>query len=239
MSSPILASHDPNLIVVSAGRSGSSLLVNYLNSNRQIHCHGEILNSGHKIYGTVEGKTREQLLRHVASFFGTGDAYYMGAKFLTHQFEELDLPLSAVLETLGRPRVIVLYRRSLLETYLSLLIAEQTGLWYSTGTIEQASVSLDIGRFKAFAAVQRRRWHQAIDDISALCPFLSASYEELTGDCRAVMNRIFSFLEITPVIVHSESVKQNPGDLMNKISNASLLPVPDLEAAAALTLEIE
>jgi len=60
---------DQNLIVLSAGRSGSSLLVNYLNSNRQIYCHGEVLNSGHKIYGTTEGKTREELIRHVASFF--------------------------------------------------------------------------------------------------------------------------------------------------------------------------
>jgi len=239
MSGPILAGNERNLIVVSAGRSGSSLLVNYLNCNRQIHCHGEILNSAHKIYGTVEGKTPEEVLRHVASFFSAGDTCYMGAKFLTHQFEELDLPLPAVLETLRRPKVIVLYRRSLLETYLSLLIAEQTGLWYSTGMTGHASVKLDIEQFKVFAAVQRRRWQRAMEDISRLCPFLCTSYEEVTRNCTAAMNRIFSFIEITPVMVYSESVKQNPGSLMDKISNASLLRPEDLEAAATLALEIE
>ena len=132
MSEPVFAEHDRNLVVLSAGRSGSGLLVNYLDSNRKIHCHGEVLNSGHEIYGNVEGKTKQELIQHVASFFHAHSASYVGEKFLTNQFDELEISLKDVLEVLNGPHVIVLFRRSWLETYVSLRIAEQTGIWYSS-----------------------------------------------------------------------------------------------------------
>lgn len=230
--------HGRNLIVLSAGRSGSSLLVNYLNSNRQIHCHGEILNSGHEIYGTIEGKTREELIRHVASFFKKQDATYVGAKFLTHQFDELDITVSDVLEVLRRPKVIALYRRSLLETYVSLLIAEQTDTWYSSGVINNVSVILDLPQFHEFAEVQRRRWEDSMREVSRLCSSICISYEELVNDPAITMNRVFSFLDVPSADVHSESVKQNPRDLSTKISNYDSLPRAEITAAATTCLEL-
>lgn len=230
--------HGRNLIVLSAGRSGSSLLVNYLNSNRQIHCHGEILNSGHEIYGTTEGKTREELIRHVASFFKKRDATYVGAKFLTHQFDELDLTVSDVLEVLRRPKVIALYRRNLLETYVSLLIAEQTDTWYSSNVINNVSVMLDLPQFHEFAEVQRRRWQDSVREVSRLSSFICVSYEKLVSDPSATVDGIFSFLNIPPATIHSESIKQNPGSLRRKISNYDSLPAIELKVAASAYLEL-
>jgi LPS sulfotransferase NodH len=238
MSEPASVMHDRNLIVLSAGRSGSSLLVNYLNSNRQIHCHGEVLNSGHEIYGTTEGKTREELVRHVASFFQRRDATYVGAKFLTHQFDELDITVPDVLEVLRRPKVIALYRRSLLETYVSLLIAEQTDTWYSSQVVNNVSVMLDLTQFQEFAEVQRRRWQDSMREVSRLCSFIYLCYEELVSNPRATTGRIFSFLDLPATAVHSESVKQNPGDLRGKISNYDLLHPTELTAAASAYLEL-
>lgn len=233
MSEPISAMHDRNLIVLSAGRSGSSLLVNYLNSNRQIHCHGEVLNSGHEIYGTTEGKTRKELIRHVASFFQKRDATYVGAKFLTHQFDELEITVSDVLEVLRRPKVIALYRRSLLETYVSLLIAQETDTWYSTDVINNISVTLDLARFHEFAEVQRQRWQNSMREVSRLCSFVCVSYEDLISNRRASSDRIFAFLDIPSTTVHSESLRQNPGTLKSKISNYDSLPPAELTAAAS------
>jgi len=238
MSEPVSAIHDRNLIVLSAGRSGSSLLVSYLNSNRQIYCLGEVLNPGHKIYGTTEGKTREELIRHVASFFQTRDVTYVGAKFLTHQFDELDITVSDVLEVLRRPKVLALYRRSLLETYVSLLIAEQTDTWYSSNVINNVSVTLDLAQFYEFAEVQRRRWEDSMREVSRLCSFVCVSYEELINDQAITMKRIFSFLDVPSADVHCESVKQNPGDLSTKISNYDSLPRAEITAAATICLEL-
>lgn len=238
MSEPVSAMHDRNLIVLSAGRSGSSLLVNYLNSNRQIHCHGEVLNSGHKIYGTTEGKKREELIRHVASFFQKRDVIYVGAKFLTHQFDELDITISDVLEVLRRPKVIVLYRRSLLETYVSLMIAQETDTWYSTDVINNVSVTLDLAQFHEFAEVQRRRWEDSMREVSKLCSFAYVSYEELVSSPGATVDGIFSFLNIPPATIHSESIKQNPGSLRRKISNYDSLPAIELKVAASAYLEL-
>jgi LPS sulfotransferase NodH len=237
MSEPVSA-HDRNLIVLSAGRSGSSLLVNYLNSNRQIHCHGEVLNSGHEIYGTTEGKTREELIRHVASFFQKRDATYLGAKFLTHQFDELDITVSDVLEVLRRPKVIALYRRSLLETYVSLLIAQETDTWYSTDVINNVSVILDLAQFHEFAEGQRRRWEDSMREVSRLCSFMCVSYEDLVSNRSEATQRIFSFLDLPATAVHSKSVRQNPGDLRSKIANYDSLPHAEVTAAASAHLEL-
>lgn len=229
---------DQNLIVLSAGRSGSSLLVNYLNSNRQIYCHGEVLNSGHKIYGTTEGKTREELIRHVASFFQKRDVTYIGAKFLTHQFDELDIAVSDVLEVLRRPKVIALYRRSLLETYVSLLIAQETDTWYSSDVINNVSITLDLAQFHEFAEVQRRRWEDSMQEVSRLCSFMCVSYENLVSNRSEATQRIFSFLHLPAIDVHSESLRQNPGDLRSKISNYDSLLPAELTAAASAHLEL-
>jgi LPS sulfotransferase NodH len=229
---------DRNLIVLSAGRSGSSLLVNYLNCNRQIHCHGEVLNSGHEIYGTTEGKTREELIGHVAFFFQKRETTYVGAKFLTHQFGELDITVSDVLEVLRRPKVIALYRRSLLETYVSLLIAEETDTWYSSNVINKVSVTLNLPQFQEFAKVQRRRWQDSMREVARLCSFVCVSYEELINDQAITMNRVFSFLDVPSADVRSESVKQNPGTLRDKIANYDSLPVGELTAAISLCLEL-
>jgi LPS sulfotransferase NodH len=237
MSEPVSALHDRNLIVLSAGRSGSSLLVNYLNSNRQIHCHGEVLNSKHEIYGTTESKTREELIRHVASFFQNRDATYVGAKFLTHQFDELDITISDVLEVLRRPKVIALYRRSLLETYVSLLIAQETDTWYSTDVVNNVSVTLDLPQFQDFAKVQRRRWEDSMREVSRLCSFICVSYEDLVSNRSSTCDKVFAFLDIPSTTVHSESVKQNPGQLTGKISNYYSLPTAEMQAAATECLE--
>jgi LPS sulfotransferase NodH len=239
MSGPILARHQRNLMVLSSGRSGSSLLVNYLNCNRQIHCHGEILNSAHEIYGKVEGMNRAELLRHVVSFFDVGEAAYVGAKFLNHQFEELDLSLAEVLEVLRRPKVIVLYRRGLLETYLSLLIAEKTDLWYSTQAINRTAVPVNLADFAAFAGEQRRRWQDSMAAVCRLCPFICVAYEHLVANPAAAMAEVFRFLELPAVPVCSESLKQNPSDLRSKISNIEELPAAALAAAANDLLELE
>jgi len=237
MSEPVSALHDRNLIVLSAGRSGSSLLVNYLNSNRQIYCHGEVLNPGHEIYGTTEGKKREELIQHVASFFQKRDATYVGAKFLTHQFDELDITISDVLEVLRRPKVIALYRRSLLETYVSLLIAQETDTWYSTDVVNNVSVTLDLAQFHEFAEVQRQRWQRSMQEVSRLCSFICVSYEDLVSNRSSTCDKVFTFLDIPSTTVHSESVKQNPGELTGKISNYDSLPAAEVTAAAAECLE--
>ena len=229
--------HDRNLIVLSAGRSGSSLLVNYLNSNRQIHCHGELLNPEHEIYGTVAGKTRQELILHVASFFQPRAETYVGAKFMTHQFDELDLSLRDILDVLQRPRVLALYRRNLLDTYVSLRIAEQTNVWYSAHAVNHEAVTLDLGDFYAFAAVQRRRWRDCMQEVAGLCAFVCCAYEDLVSDSAAVMNRVFAFLELPSTPVNSESVRQNPGNLQRKIANYAAIPAREMAQAEAASLQ--
>jgi LPS sulfotransferase NodH len=237
MNFPPVTLHEKRLIVLSAARSGSSLFVNYLNSNRQIHCHGELLNSDHG-YGSVEGKSKDELCRHVAYFFRPHEELYVGCKFLTHQFDELDITVKDILDLLKYPKVLVLYRRNLLDTYVSLQIAVQTGVWYSSTAVNDVAITLDLEAFREFAYVQRRRWTECLQAIRTLGPHFCLSYEDLVNNPATTMSNAFAFLELESVAVHTDSVKQNPWSLKNKVSNYDWLRLDELAASPLVRLQI-
>jgi LPS sulfotransferase NodH len=229
--------HHGRVIVLSSGRSGSSLLVNYLNSNRCIHCHGEILGSEHG-YGNVEGKSTTELQAHVVSFFRKQSTAYVGAKFLTHQFEELKITIDDVLEVLREPKVLLLYRSNLLETYVSLLIAQENNIWYSSHTVNHISVPVNQRQFLDYVSVQRRRWQRCLESICGRVPLFYLTYEQLVEAPRESMDRVFAFLDVPPTPIYTKSVKQNPRSLREKVSNYDVLDLDGPEMSRLLYLRL-
>jgi LPS sulfotransferase NodH len=225
------------VIVLSSGRSGSGLLVNYLNSNRHIHCHGEILSSEHG-YGNVDGKSTTALRAHVVSFFRKQSTAYVGAKFLTHQFEELKITLEDVLEVLREPKVLLLYRSNLLETYVSLLIAQENNLWYSADAVNDISVPVNPQEFLDYVSVQRRRWQRCLESICGRVPLFYLTYEELVAAPRERMEQAFAFLDVPSAPIYTKSVKQNPRSLREKVSNYDALDLDSPEMSRLLYLRL-
>jgi LPS sulfotransferase NodH len=229
--------HPGRVIVLSSGRSGSSLLVNYLNSNRYIDCHGEILSSEH-CYGNLEGKSTTELRAHVVSFFRRRSTAYVGAKFLTHQFEELKITIEDVLEVLREPKVLLLYRSNLLETYVSLLIAQENNIWYSSDTVNHISVPVNQQEFLDYVSVQRSRWRRCLQSICGRAPLFYMTYEELVEAPRESMDRAFAFLDVPPAPIYTKSVKQNPQSFREKVSNYDVLDLDSPEMARSLFLTL-
>jgi LPS sulfotransferase NodH len=229
--------HHGRVIIISSGRSGSSLLVNYLNSSRNVHCHGEILSSEHG-YGKVEGKSTAELRAHVVSFFGKRATAYVGAKFLTHQFEELKITIEDVLEVLREPKVLLLYRSKLLETYVSLLIAQENNIWYSSDRVNRISVPVSKREFLDYVSVQRRRWQRCLEGICGRVPLFCMTYEELVEAPRETMDQVFAFLDVPPAPIYTKSVKQNPQSLREKVSNYDVLDLESPEMSRLLYLKL-
>jgi LPS sulfotransferase NodH len=227
-----------NLLILSAGRSGSTLLVNYLNSHPRIYCRGEILNSGTKIYGCLEGKSRERLLLHIRSYYRQRRGQYVGAKFHTHQFDELALPLRDVVEALHQPKVIVLYRENLLETYVSLQIARGNNLWCSDSVVNHEAIRVDWHDFLRYAAHERARWENCLAAVVGSCATHTLTFEEMVGDPQKALDGVFAFLGLPTCPVTTRTIRQNPQPLSDKIVNYAELPINDFALPPAMQLSL-
>jgi len=207
-----------NFLVLGAARTGSTLLVDYLNCHPLIRCRSEILNPDHELYGNPRAMDHERLRLHVEAHFARPPRVVAGAKILTYQLDELDFCLRDLLDVLRGPAVIVLYRRQVIEQFVSLRIAERSGRWHSTKHVNDDSIRLEPEQFAAFAEREHRMWRA---NIAALAETRAhyLSYEELCANSAAAMRGVFDFLELNPAAFRSAFVKLNPRPLCERLVN--------------------
>lgn len=207
-----------NFLILSSPRSGTTLLLDYLNCSRQVRCYGEILGRGHIQYGNPYRLAPERIRLHVESYFVKRPGTWVGAKILTFHLDELPITIDDLLEVLNSPRIILLYRENLLQQYTSFHLAMATGVWHPRKPVELAPIRLDPDDFLAFAARERRMWQENCARLN-LADTCVVSYEDLHADPRSQMARVFDYLNVEPAEVRSRFVKANPRPLAQKVAN--------------------
>ena len=219
------------MLVLSSGRSGSTLLVNSLAFHPRISIQGELLEE--EATKTLP-KDPSRLLTYIqASLFTIRNLFafdawpfvaYSGFKIFNEQLERTGIALPSLIDAMNRPKVIVLYRRSLLETFVSLENAFRTKEWFRAPDdplVRKAKpLHVDWDRFVEFATTERRRWSTSLRALNA-CPVdkLFVSFEDLVENQDNELARIFSHLHLEPCEVGVVSVRQNPGRLCDKVAN--------------------
>ena len=223
-----IPSMNRSFIILSSGRSGSSMLTMLMNCHPSIFCHTlELLNPDELIqYNLVrDGSTvvsSHHLIKYIKARLVPWKPWlpYTGFKLFNEQIEFCKLPLGNLLNALHSPPVIVLYRENLLETYVSLQISFQTGIWFSEQKINQLSIEIDWEDFQHYAIIERNRWRESMHVLSTHRKILFISYAELSNRKTESMGKIFTFLNLDPSVETSvTSLKQNPLSLREKISN--------------------
>ncbi len=229
-----------NYVILSSGRSGSTLLTQLLNCHHEILCKGELLN-------------REELTRrHLTSASNRTISNYIlaklfpprlrlsctGFKLFNEQLEYCKLSFKQLLSDLYSPLLIILYRKNLLETYVSLKIAFQTDIWYSEGGSNQFSVVVNWDEFQHYVKTERRRWKSSMTSCEGRNR-LFVSFEELTENQDETMRKILAFLDVNTErhTIGVSSVRQNPLPLDKKIRNYEeiMSKVRDSELSLILT----
>ena len=207
------------LLIVSSGRSGSTLLRQYLNCHPRIHVYGELLEE--ERLKTVSSDPDELMLYMRASLTSLRGLFlaYTGFKLFNEQLERTGIDISQLVQHLNNPKVIVLYRRDLLETYVSLEIAFKNDCWYSETTPNDVKVTIDWDRFLQFADTERQRWNSSIKRLRDYGHVLFITFEELTDNRDETINRICQFLSLSPCPVTAASIRQNPQLLQDKVEN--------------------
>jgi len=226
-----------NFLILSAARSGTTLLVDYLNCHTRIRCRGEILNSDWGCYGNPRGMGTDRLRLQVEAFFVKRPGLLAGAKILTYQLEELHIKLPSVVEILHEPSVIVLYREETLEQFASLKMAERDRVWHSNKPVKNEPMWLDPAMFVAFAERERRMWRENIASLDGLRVHY-VSYEQLTRDTDKTMRHVFEFLGLKNCRVDSPLVKLNPQPLSRRLINYQAFLRDDIRPHTVLRLPL-
>ncbi len=216
-----------NFLVLSSARSGSNLMVDYLRCHWRVRCFREILNDKYVIYGSLRDKPSWRKRLQVLSYFAKAPMrpfqlprQFVGAKVLIDQFELSGLPLSTIIEDLGFPKILCVYRKDMLETFVSLKIAKLNNRWYSRTSPNSESIVVDPDEFRSYCNSERKLWDESLSQIRGRCEIHFSEYESLVARPGVEMRQALAFigLQFTREPV-ARSIRQNPQPLSRKIVN--------------------
>lgn len=220
------------LFVVAEGRTGSTLLLDYLRSVPGTSVTGEILHLKSPI-GLPRGATKPRVLRHLRLSMA-GPAPIRVAKLDPWQMEVHGLTLEEVAEALPDARFVLLYRRDLARAYVSWCTMQITGrdkLRPGEPRFEDR-LTLDPDHFQAFCRQVRRRYDRLRGSPSLTGRGTVVAYEALAEDPQIVFERrIAPLLGVPPVRLETRMRRQSTRPVEERIANLEemrgLLEGPD------------
>lgn len=217
------------VFILTSRRSGSNLLVSYLNSVPGVSFATEPLNPD-MYYGLRQRfLSKRTVLRHIAHTINDAAGSISGMKLLYIRMKAHGLEVADLLSRFPNARFIMLYRRSLLRQYLSLKMAEKTDVWVSppqaAGRPVDLKIRLDISDLWRFSADIRGFYESLANAPELRGRTALVEYESLAADPQGVFDRIlFPFLKLPAQPVSTWMKKQNPDAWRDMISNPNEVP---------------
>lgn len=211
-----------SFLILSSGRSGSTLLVQLLNNHRSIHCHGELLNREDLQADQLgRGTNSRTLVNYILAKLLPLNPWLSltGFKCFNEQLEYCNISLRTILHSLYSPPVVVLYRRNLMETFVSLKIAQANDIWFSETIVNSCTIELDWNELMEYCEDEKRRWRNSLKSIPSSCRLMLLSFEELAENRDESLRRVFGFLGVKSCKVFATSKRQNPKPLDEKVTN--------------------
>ena len=165
------------VLVVSERRTGSNLLSDMIEQHDAVQPLGELLRPVD--YPELAGKSsleRSLLLKGWLE----ADPPACG-KLMFHQMAGHDVSLFNVVDQLAEtPKIIVLFRRSLIDQFLSLRTAEQSDRWVFDTYDGVPPLDIDLKDFWEFCELSKKRYGVLLEELDRQqLPYALVSYEEL------------------------------------------------------------
>jgi LPS sulfotransferase NodH len=180
------------LFVVATQRSGSNLLIDYLNRLSGVESLAEIL-----CRTLPEGLPRWQAttrsaLAHIRISLDTLKAPVRGCKLMLNQLDECKLDLKQLDEAFPEARYIILYRESLAEQFLSLESAKATNQWKLTADQDRKFVHIRVNprKLQDFCETTMEMYRRVLDNEWLRERGLLLSYEQLVSNPQNCVNEM-------------------------------------------------
>ncbi len=213
-----------NVVLLSVGRDGSNLMVDYLNSMPGVSIGGEVLNRAN--YDGIRRSciSKRAVMRHIRYSLHARGGSVGGVKIHFPQLESRGITLNELHAAFPAAKLLVLYRESLARQYVSTQLAAKTGQWLLRDQAKRKTATISIDRrhlldyYKDLRAYYDNLLkHDWVPSRSAI-----VSYEQLTGDPQRLFDHtICPFLKIDSCPVKTKLVKQNTKGLEDTVENYS------------------
>ena len=213
------------IFVLSGGRDGSNLLVSYLNSISGVCVHGEILSELHAYGIRKRFISKRAVIRHIRHWINVGSGPFGGAKIFFRDLKLRRLTLTELCRQFPTAKWLVLYRKNILDQYLSYLVASKTKVWIKTtpeNVINLPKIRLKPQEMLMVCDRVRENYGHAYLHFKTLGPKRSLwiSYEELVEDPQGLFDgKIFDFLDLESQEVRTNLLRQNSRSYDQIISN--------------------
>lgn len=202
-------------IVLSRSRTGSNLLISFLDSHPNIYARDEV-------FGWLHGKTPRQALEE---FYCRQPPYIKAAGckiFYYHPQDEDSGEIWKRLMDMRKLRVIHLKRDNILRTLLSRKIAGRQDTWKDTQS--ESNLTKKKWVFFTFNELkqgfeQTRHWEIEYQNLFSSHPMINISYEDLIRNPENEFKRITDFLFVSAWIPQTSLKKQNPEPASRLIVN--------------------
>lgn len=215
--------HRP-LIIVGSARSGSNLLVDLLDSHPHITMKNEVL-SPWTLTGLgaeYEEVSHSRAMAHLKRSIKHVRTPVSGVKILQHQAMYFNISLPRVEEVLPGTLFLLCYRRSLLEQYVSGLIAEQTGAWVSgeKARVENPRIRISLSDFREYCGAAKSLNMRFIRKELARLNWMPIAYEDFRDSPEhALEQSVFRPLGLKSYALKTSLRKQNRSRLQETIEN--------------------
>jgi LPS sulfotransferase NodH len=207
-------------IIMTRSRTGSFMLVSFLDSHPNIISQGET-------FRTLETMTVPEVLTRT---FGRKPRRIKAVGFKIFYYHPLDADPAKVWDVLrAMPglHVIHLKRRNILRTLTSRKIAGQTDNWWQTtphdpaANVELAARQVEFSKEELIEGfTETRNWEQDFDRRFANHPLIEVFYEELVANPEQQLQRLTKFLGLPTYNNYQTSYRrQNPESLVDLIRN--------------------
>jgi LPS sulfotransferase NodH len=212
------------VFVLASHRSGSNLLIDYLNRMPGVESHSEILcrvfANGPASYQVGARRT----LGHIRRSLHTLRSATRGCKLMLDQLAASRLPLDALHAAFPEAKYIVLYRQSLAEQFVSKQTAFATNQWTLCKDHERkhARVRVNPTALRTYCEKMRQSYREALGHAWLPERALVLSYEELTAHPRRwLREEICPLLGVPPSEPQTLLLKQSTLPLAERVENYS------------------
>lgn len=202
-------------IVITRSRTGSNLLMSFLNSHPDIIAKGEL-------FRRLEGQSCKKVWEIIYTK-KPKHIKYVGFKiFYYHPLDSEDREVWNYIKKDKSIKLIHLTRQNMLETVVSRQIADKTNVWTNKNknniqlVDKQVEINIDhcLNEFKLTQESENRTRNEFKRDF-----FLEITYEELVKDKQDKMNQVFNFLNLKEIEVNTSYKKQNKENIEDLVIN--------------------
>ncbi|RMH36374.1 MAG: hypothetical protein D6694_13940 [Gammaproteobacteria bacterium] len=210
------------LFVLARQRTGSNLLLDYLNSIPQISMAHEFLNPEFYYGFRPKSGTKEDLFRHIERSLNALPGEISGCKILIGQFDLHGITLEDLHNLFPEAKFLVLYRRSILKQFVSLKIARTTKQYLANDptSVRTTNVTITLDELEEFYQLNNAEYQSVLK-----YPWMREKgrlivYEDLAVAPQETFdNVVFPFLNIPRSKIQTSLVKQGKRPVEEVVEN--------------------